>query len=79
MREAEPHVEDGEQGLRRFVPPWWTWLMPVVVLLGTAAWVTANADAATAGAFIRGMLWPGSAAFAATVLMVWLGWVLEID
>ena len=64
---------------RRFVPPWWTLLFPLVVTLGVAAWRAASAADGRAGAFLEGLLWPGLAAFALVAAMVWLGWVLDID
>jgi hypothetical protein len=61
------------------VPPWWTVFFPVVVALAVAGWRAATADGAAGTAFLAGLLWPGSAAFAAVAAMVWLGWVLDID
>ncbi len=66
-------------GWRRLLPPWWTLLFPIIVLLGAAGWHAAAADGDKAAAFFAGLVWPGSAAFAAVALMVWLGWVLDID
>ncbi len=64
---------------RRFVPPWWTLLFPLIVALGVGAWRAASATDGQAGAFFDGLLWPGMAAFALVSVMVWLGWVLDID
>jgi hypothetical protein len=66
-------------GWRRFVPPWWTALFPIVVTLGVGGWRAATADTGQAAAFVEGLVWPGLGAFAAVAAMVWLGWVLEID
>jgi hypothetical protein len=66
-------------GWRRFVPPWWTVLFPLIVMVGVAGWHAATAESDGAAAFASGLIWPGLAAFAAVAAMVWLGWVLDID
>lgn len=71
----EPAREAG----RRWLPPWWTAAFPLLVALGIAAWRAAVAETGTAGAFASGLLWPGLGAFAVVSLIVWLGWVLDID
>ncbi len=69
----------GERGQRRFLPPWWTVFFPVLVMAGVAAWEGAKADSGAAGAFFSGLVWPGLGAFALVAVIVWLGWVLDID
>lgn len=64
---------------RRLVPPWWTVFFPIIVTLAVGGWRAATAESDQASAFIQGLLWPGAAAFGAVAVMVWLGWVLEID
>ena len=64
---------------RRLVPPWWTASFPLAVMLGVAGWRAASAETERAAAFLGGLLWPGLAAFAAVALIVWLGWILDID
>lgn len=66
-------------GWRRLVPPWWTVLFPLLVTVGVAAWRAATADGGRASAFFAGLVWPGLAAFALVAVIVWLGWVLDID
>ena len=73
------HQSARESPIRRFVPPWWTVFFPLAVALGVAAWRAAGADGDQLGAFVGGFIWPGMGAFAAVALMVWLGWVLDID
>jgi hypothetical protein len=83
MVDAREHRdEDGTAAgadRRRFVPPWWTVLFPVAVTLGVAGWRAATADADAPAAFGAALLWPGAAVFAVVALIVWLGWVLDID
>jgi hypothetical protein len=69
-----PHDEP-----RRLLPPWWTVFFPIVVTIGIAVWRAASADGSAVSAFLAGLLWPGLGAFVAVAVMVWLGWVLEID
>ena len=68
-----------EPAWRRFVPPWWTVFSPLVVTIGVAAWRSAAAEADRTSAFLTGLVWPGLAAFAVVAVIVWLGWVLDID
>ncbi|MFN8559148.1 MAG: hypothetical protein U0531_18025 [Dehalococcoidia bacterium] len=77
MTEAEPAPRGSR--LRRLLPPWWTALFPIVVTVGVGAWRAASAEGDRLAAFFAGLLWPGGAAFVLVALMVWLGWVLDID
>lgn len=74
-------MSDAEEpeGWRRFVPPWWTVFFPIVVAIGAAVWHAAASGGNHTTAFVSGLLWPGGAAFLVVALMVWLGWVLDID
>lgn len=80
---ADDHAESlhESEGWRRFTPPWWTLGFPLIATVGIAAWQAANAgaDQTTSSAFLASLLWPGAAAFGIVVLMVWLGWILDID
>lgn len=73
---VEEHAEPG--GLRRYLPPWWTLSFPLVADAGFAAWRAANADDA-ATAFASNLIWPGAAVFGVVLVMVLLGWALDID
>ena len=66
---------------RRFLPPWWTLGFPLLAAAGLAAWRAANAgEGDTAlSVFVASLLWPGAAAFAIVLLVVILGWTLDID
>jgi hypothetical protein len=64
---------------RRLLPPWWTLLFPLLVTLGFAAWRAATTEGGVAADFLISLLWPGLAVFAVVALIVWLGWVLDID
>ena len=64
---------------RRWLPPWWTLLFPLLSWLGTGVWKAASASGEMAEAFAQGLVWPGLAVAGAVLLMVWLGWVLDID
>ena len=64
---------------RRFVPPWWTVFFPLTVTAGFAGWQAATAEQDQASAFLTGLAWPGLAVFAVVTVIVWLGWVLDID
>lgn len=77
----ETAIEDQPEGLRRFLPPWWTLGFPLVATAGVSAWLAANRGAGedAASVFLTGLLWPGAAVFALVLVIVWLGWVLEID
>lgn len=77
--ETEPNEQP--EGWRRFVPPWWTLGFPVLATVGIAGWQAANAGQgqSTLGLFVSSVLWPGAAAFAIVLVIVWLGWTLEID
>lgn len=75
---GHPHPRQ-ETKPRRLVPPWWTVVFPVLVALCVAGWRAASADADRAAAFARGLAWPGLGAFALVAVIVWLGWVLDID
>jgi hypothetical protein len=46
-----------------------------------AAWRAANAGAgeSQAAAFAQALLWPGGAVFLVVLVVVWLGWILDID
>lgn len=65
-------------GWRRLLPPWWTVFFPLLVMTGAAGWHAATTEGGVA-AFMSGLLWPGSAAFGVVAVIVWLGWVLDID
>lgn len=72
--------EDAE-GWRRFVPPLWTLGFPLLAAAGLAAWRTANAaegDSALS-VFSTSLLWPGAIAFGVVLVVVVLGWTLDID
>ncbi len=64
---------------RRLLPPWWTMLFPLVVALGLAGWSAAAAEDGGLRAFATALLWPGGGAFLLVAVVVWLGWVLDID
>jgi hypothetical protein len=64
---------------RRLLPPWWTGLFPLSVALGIAGWSAATADDRALRAFLTALLWPGGGAFLLVAVVVWLGWVLDID
>ena len=66
-------------GRQRLLPPWWTIFFPLVVTLGFAGWRAATTESGRAAAFFAGLLWPGLAVFALVAVIVWLGWVLDID
>ncbi len=73
--------EQHEEGWRRFVPPWWTLGFPLLAAAGLAAWRAANAggDASTLAVFLTSLLWPGAIMFAGVLVVVILGWTLDID
>ena len=75
----KPNDQPLETGERRFVPPWWTIFFPLLAALGVGAWYAGSAEGDRLSAFLDGLLWPGSGAFAAVALMVWLGWVLDLE
>jgi hypothetical protein len=68
-----------EAGWRRFVPPWWTAIFPLLAAAGLAAWQTANSAEGGAGVFLASLIWPGGAAFLLVLVVVWLGWTLDLD
>ena len=68
------------EGWRRFVPPWWTLGFPLLATAGLAAWRAANAgDESTLTVFVTSLFWPGAIAFGVVLVIVILGWALEID
>jgi anti-sigma factor RsiW len=69
------------QSLRRFLPPWWTLVFPVIGAAGLAAWRAAGADEgeSVVRLFLVSLVWPGILAFLAVFAVVLLGWNLDID
>jgi len=73
-------TDDHAEGLRRFLPPWWTLGFPLLAAAGLAAWQAANADGdPVLFVFLSSLIWPGAIAFAVVLAFVVLGWNLEID
>ncbi len=72
-------MDSRDAGQRRFLPPWWTVFFPLLVMGGVAVWQGARAEDDAIAAFLRGLVWPGLGAFALVAVIVWLGWVLDID
>jgi hypothetical protein len=75
----EPPDASHRREERRLLPPWWTALFPLAVALGLAGWSTATAEEGGLRAFAAALLWPGGGAFLLVAVVVWLGWVLDID
>ena len=74
-------TDEQHEGWRRFLPPWWTLGFPLLATAGLAAWRAANAaegDSA-ANVFLTSLLWPGAIMFAGVLVVVILGWTLDID
>ena len=75
------HPPDGSADWRRFLPPWWTLGFPLLATAGLAAWRAAGAgeDESTAAVFLTSLFWPGAIAFGVILIIVLLGWNLDID
>ena len=74
-------TDEDPRGWRQFLPPWWTLGFPLLATAGLAAWRAAGASGgeSAASVFFTSLLWPGAAAFGVVLLVVLLGWNLDID
>jgi len=63
----------------RLLPPWWTVLFPLAAALGLAGWSAATAEDDGLRSFLTALIWPGGGVFLLVAVVVWLGWVLDID
>lgn len=62
--------------------PFILWWMPIVALIGpliTAAWLGVSADSDALSEALVGLVWPGLAVYAGTVVVLWLGWKIELE
>jgi hypothetical protein len=61
-------------------PPWWCLLFVLAGMLGTAVWrVITGGTAAGLALYFTSLIWPGLAIGAVIAVVVWLGWVLDLD
>lgn len=61
-------------------PPWWCLLFVLAGMVGTAVWrVITGGTAAGPSLFFTSLIWPGLAVGAVIAVVVWLGWVLDLD
>ena len=54
-------------------------LFPLAAALGLAGWSAATAEDDGLRSFLTALIWPGGGVFLLVAVVVWLGWVLDID